>query len=266
MGTGGNAGGAAAGGAAPGGVAGGGAAAGGSASGSHPNEPGAPGGAGPGGTIGGAAGGTGGFGGTTSGTGGTGGGALGGLIGGGAPNSPDAGSAGDAGPASEAGIAAPLDGGVADGAQPDAAVEAGSPADAGLCSTGSLARVDGGCQGSYCNLTLSALADSTQPGSCIDEPTLRLACDAQLARKAAQCAQDNALSLALGTAVRSCLRRDPQLSFVSNGCLDCYTSELTCTLSNCLALCVIGLDEQCTSCRRTSCGAEFTRCSGLPGL
>lgn len=223
-----------------------------------------PGAVGGGGTTGAVPGGTGALGGLLGGTTGGGGylagGSPGGAVDAGAPPLVDAGSA-DSGAEVEAGIddadAGPSDGGV----------EAGPAADAGLCPTESPARVDGGCQGSYCNLTVDGLAALALPaGACSGEATLQLVCDAQLAHKTAQCAQENVLSLSLDSAVRSCLRRDPQLAQVAGACVDCYVAELICTLSNCLATCVAGFDVACTSCRREHCGQEFTRCSGLPSL
>jgi hypothetical protein len=213
--------------------------------------------AGTGGLLGGLFGGTGG----TGGGGAPGGGTAGGGIAGGGPL--DAGAApGDAGANVDAGMGP----GGSDAGPSDGAVESGPASDAGLCPTEARARVDGGCQGSYCSLTLSGLGGLALPGACSAEATLRLICDAQLARKTAQCAQDNALSLALGSSVRSCLRRDPQLAPVESGCVDCYVTELMCTLSNCLATCVAGFDLECTSCRRQACGPAFTSCSGLPAL
>jgi hypothetical protein len=229
--------------------------------GGSPGSGGTTGGAPGGGALGGVAGGTGGTGGLLGGIGGTVGGGSSGGIAGGAPS--DAGApASDAGGAADAGAGlGGLDAGPSDGA-----VEAGPVPDAGLCPTEARARVDGGCQGSYCNVTLSALNGLALPGACSAEATLRLICDAQLARKTAQCAQDNALSLALGSSVRSCLKRDPQLAPIESGCVDCYVTELMCTLSNCLATCVAGFDLECASCRRQACGAAFTSCSGLPAL
>lgn len=244
------------------GAIGGGAAAGGTTGGGSA----APGGGGLSGLAGGTGGATGGLlGGLFGGTGGTAGGIGGGTTGGGgiAGGSPlDAGAtAGDAGGDVDAGAGPGPDAGPSDGA-----IEAGPISDAGLCPSEARARVDGGCQGSYCSLTLDALGGLALPGACSAEATLRLICDAQLAQKTAQCAQDNALSLALGSSVRSCLRRDPQLAPVESGCVDCYVTELMCTLSNCLATCVAGFDLECTSCRRQACGAAFTTCSGLPAL
>jgi hypothetical protein len=211
-----------------------------------------------GGLIGGLFGGTGG---TSGGGGAIGGGTTGGGIGGGGPL--DAGAApADAGGNADAGIGP----GGPDAGPSDGGVESGPASDAGLCPTEARARVDGGCQGSYCSLTLGGLGGLVLPGACSAEATLRLICDAQLARKTAQCAQDNALSLALGSSVRSCLRRDPQLAPVESGCVDCYVTELMCTLSNCLATCVAGFELECTSCRRQACGPAFTSCSGLPAL
>jgi hypothetical protein len=228
----------------------------------------------PGGSTGGAAGGGTTGGGTTGGgiTGGgiTGGGTPGGGTPGGFLGGGDAGAASDAGASqSDAGIdaGAPEDSGPGEVDAGDGSVESGSPAaDAGLCSTDAFARVDGGCQGSYCGMTLAVLGEEAGSGACSGATALRLACDGQLAGKTARCAQDHALSLALGSSVRGCLARDPLLASVEGGCLDCYVSELLCTLSNCLATCVAGFETACTSCRRESCGAEFRRCSGLPAL
>ena len=160
-----------------------------------------------------------------------------------------------------------MDGGALD-AGPDAASpsDGGGIPDAGLCPTDSLARVDGGCRGSYCSMTFDGLGDASGPGACSGDSALRLACDGELARKTAQCAQEHALSLALGSVVRSCLKRDAQLRDVEGECVDCYVSELLCTLTSCLATCVADVESACTSCRREHCGAEFRRCSGLPAL
>jgi hypothetical protein len=205
----------------------------------------------------------------------TGGASIGGTAGGGPVGAADAGVALDAGApidAGNAGDSAAADGEVGQEAGPDpvdaapndGGIEAGG-ADGGECQPDSRARV-GGCQGSYCAITRDGLDHLVSSGVCSAPAALALVCEGEIAHKTAQCAQDNALSLALGASVRSCLRRDLQLMPVDGGCLDCYVEELLCTLSSCLATCVAGFETACTSCRRANCGAKFTRCSGLPAL
>ena len=196
----------------------------------------------------------------------------GGVVGGGFIGGPDAGVT--PGAIEDAGKD-PVDaGGGSDGGVSDSGVSDSGPNDAGdaglgdgsACQADSSPRVDGGCRGSYCAVARDALGSMASAGACSAAATLSLVCDGQITRKTAQCAQDYALSLSLGNAVRSCLRRDPQLAPVESNCLDCYTEEVLCTLSNCLATCVAGFETACADCRRERCGAKFTRCSGLPGI
>jgi hypothetical protein len=205
-------------------------------------------------------------------------GGLGGLVGGGTAGGGFIGG-GDAGSAADAGVGVPtspddagLDGGVFDGGV-DAGGDAGDAGDAALpgdagdaggCFSDGAPRSDGGCTGNYCATSASALDQSVTQGACRASDTLRLVCQGQIARSTVQCAQDNALSLYVGSSVRSCLRHEAQLSAVASDCLDCYVQELLCTLSSCLATCVAGFEPDCSDCRRTNCGAQFTSCSGLP--
>jgi hypothetical protein len=114
-----------------------------------------------------------------------------------------------------------------------------------------------------CSTTLTALTASTSSGACSDEASLSLACDGQITRSAALCAQDSATSLWSDDAVRSCLRSEPSLEAVPDACLDCYADELRCTLSHCLVSCVTAVGDECSACRAQQCGAAFSLCSGI---
>jgi hypothetical protein len=239
--------------------------------------------AGAGGTASGAPGGMGSPGGTgvntppatsDSGTVGIPGTAGGGLMGG-ASGSPDASAPSlDAGaPSADAGLptAEPGDAGVP---LPDAAVDAGDSAvPDGGCNlapdAGSIGLSDGGvstlCTGFGCGVTLDSLNASTRPGgACAATEALAQACSGELSRAAIQCTQENALSLSVGRAVTSCMRRLPKLSRVPGDCLECYADETLCTLTRCFVACIDGSDPACDTCRRQSCREPFVKCSGLP--
>lgn len=133
----------------------------------------------------------------------------------------------------------------------------------GGCLSTSDQRDAGGCYGQLCNTSLSQLRNSTNSGACNDPDALALACDGQISRAAAECAQSNTSSLWFDNAVRSCLRSSPTLRNVPRACLDCYSEELLCTLSRCLVACVSDLHEECRSCRNQHCAASFQACSGI---
>jgi hypothetical protein len=63
--------------------------------------------------------------------------------------------------------------------------------------------------------------------------------------------------------VQSCLREHMAVRLAAPACLDCYSAELICTLSECLSPCLNEVEESCRSCRRAHCGAAFATCSGL---
>lgn len=206
----------------------------------------------------------------------------GGGIGGSGPPS----SAGDGGsifvPELDAGAPFPADAGPGEvgdaGADADSgADDAGADADSGAddagdgdppdgqapCTASSTARSADGCSGQLCDTTLAALTGSVSQGACSQPAALALACDGQLARSAALCAQASTSSLWFDNAVRGCLRSDRALGDVSSDCRDCYADELLCTLSHCLVACVAELAQECTACRALHCGSAFSACSGV---
>jgi hypothetical protein len=123
----------------------------------------------------------------------------------------------------------------------------------------------GACYGVYCAIDEERMQQSAQPsGACSSDEELSLACDGEITRVVAECAQDDALMLGLGNTVARCARRAPSLSRVGSDCMDCYVDEMLCAARNCLASCLAGESADCTSCRLTRCGGAFRSCSGLP--
>jgi hypothetical protein len=172
------------------------------------------------------------------------------MLDGGSPVTPGEGlNAGDAG----------FDGG-------DGAV-APIPFDGGLahCTIDSDGRDAGACFGVYCDVAQGVFSKlASDRGACLGADDLALACDGELARVVAQCAQDDVLMLSFGRGVALCAARAPTLANASESCIGCYVDEMLCALQNCLAPCLSGSSEDCTSCRRERCGADFSGCSGLP--
>ncbi|MDB4988350.1 MAG: hypothetical protein JWN04_3528 [Myxococcaceae bacterium] len=166
------------------------------------------------------------------------------------------------------------DGGARDGGVGDAAVDSGVPLDrdAGLrdgglqaCSIDSPAKTAGSCYGVYCATTPEQLQHNLSvAGQCRDAAELALACDGELTRVVSSCAQDDVLMLGLGGTVAECARAEPSLQEASDGCIDCYVSELLCAVQSCLTPCLAGLSPSCTECRSMHCGKAFQTCTGLP--
>lgn len=197
-------------------------------------------------------------------------GSLGGVTGGSNPS-----TGADAGAPLQDASAPTLDGGgspqTPDADVPDAIVPDGAVPDAG-CSlapdAGPIGLGDGGfttsCPAFGCGVTLDSLSASSRPGgACVGSEALAAACSGELSRAAVECTQENALSLGVGRAVTSCMRRLPKLARVPGDCVQCYADETLCTLSRCFVACIDGRDPACDMCRRQSCGESFEKCSGL---
>jgi hypothetical protein len=164
------------------------------------------------------------------------------------------------------------------GEESENAADAGDAGDAGVdarvgsfdgglegCTIDSDGRDAGACFGVYCDVaqsTFSALA--SDQGACLSQSELALACDGELARVVASCAQDDVLMLGFGRTVALCAARAPSLASASEACIGCYVDEMLCALQRCLAPCLSGSSAECTRCRRESCGSDFSSCSGLP--
>jgi hypothetical protein len=155
----------------------------------------------------------------------------------------------------------------------DAGVDAGDgavdliPFDGGLghCTIDSDGRDAGACFGVYCDVAQGMLSKLVSDrGACLGADDLTLACDGELARVVANCAQEDVLMLSFGRTVALCAARAPTLANASEGCIGCYVDEVLCALQNCLAPCLSGSSDECTSCRRENCVADFSACSGLP--
>lgn len=148
---------------------------------------------------------------------------------------------------------------------PDAGLPDARDAGAPMCRSGSDGRPQGFCYGVYCAITLDELtAGSASSGACSATADLELACDGQIGRVVAKCAEENALSPTLETAIAECVNDDAKLAAASDPCLACYVDETLCVLQNCLAPCISGKPERCESCRAAKCSAAFETCSGLP--
>jgi len=149
----------------------------------------------------------------------------------------------------------------------DSSSDGGAPPDADvpMCSSGSDGRPAGFCYGLYCATTLDELTDDAAPSAaCGATAELELACDGQISRVIAKCAEQSALSPALESAIAECANDDATLTAASDTCLACYVDETLCVLQNCLAPCISGKPERCESCRSEKCSAAFETCSGLP--
>jgi hypothetical protein len=169
----------------------------------------------------------------------------------------------DAGrPSLDAGTTAPPSAGSdGDGGVPDAEIGAGGP----QCTPSSDGRSAGACFGSYCRMTPDALVSGVEAeAACSGAEELSLACDGELSRVVAQCAQREALSIGMGRAIMSCARRASTLARAAEPCLDCYVDEIVCSIRSCLAACLDGSSLACAECRASKCGAAFVACSGLP--
>lgn len=162
----------------------------------------------------------------------------------------------------------PLSGG--DGASDagDAGVDARvNSFDGGLegCTIDSDGRDAGACFGVYCDVPESTFRTLvSDQGACLSADDLALACDGELSRVVASCAQDDVLMLGFGRTVALCAGRAPSLASASEACIGCYVDEMLCALQSCLAPCLSGSSAECTSCRRDRCGSDFSSCSGLP--
>jgi hypothetical protein len=155
----------------------------------------------------------------------------------------------------------------------DGGVDAGDGAvdvisfDGGLahCTIDSDGRDAGACFGVYCDVAQGVFSKLVSDrGACLGADDLALACDGELARVVASCAQDDVLMLSFGRTVALCAARAPTLAKASEGCIGCYVDEVLCALQSCLAPCLSGSSDDCTSCRREHCASDFSSCSGLP--
>lgn len=154
------------------------------------------------------------------------------------------------------------DAGVSDGGVNDAEIDTPEGPD---CTMTSDARSADSCYGSYCRTPLDDFMSMPETGgACASADELELACDGEIARVVAECAQQEALSLGLGRSVASCARRVESLASVGRGCLDCYVDEIVCAVRNCLVSCLDGSSSLCSECRSEQCGDAFLSCSGLP--
>ncbi len=159
-----------------------------------------------------------------------------------------------------------LDGGK--GAAGDAAGDGDVPSfDGGPtgCTIDSDGRDAGACFGVYCDVSQAMFSKLvSDQGACLGAGDLALACDGELARVIAKCAQDDVLMLGFGRTVALCAARAPSLASASEGCIGCYVDETLCALQSCLAACLSGSADDCTQCRRENCRSGFSDCSGLP--
>lgn len=133
------------------------------------------------------------------------------------------------------------------------------------CTVDSDGRDAGACFGVYCDVAQSVFRSvASDQGACLGAQDLALACDGELARVVAKCAQEDVLMLGFGRNVALCAARAPTLQTASEGCIACYVDEILCALQECLAPCFSGSSADCTTCRRDHCGAAFSSCAGLP--
>jgi hypothetical protein len=135
----------------------------------------------------------------------------------------------------------------------------------GMCTAESDRRGFGACFGVYCAMTPGELAaDAQSAAACSSDLELMLACDGEISRVVAQCAEDNVLTLGAGRTVTRCAERADALSEVGPACLDCYVEEVLCAATQCLTACLSSDARSCSDCRLLRCGEDFRACSGLP--
>jgi len=153
------------------------------------------------------------------------------------------------------------DGGATDATFGDASIE---PLPGPTCTMTSDARAAGGCYGSYCDVAQSSFMSAEPSGACRSDEERSLACDGEISRVVAECAQRDALAIGLGRSVAACAERTTSLESVGDACLDCYVDEIVCSLRSCLVACLDGSSAACSECRASRCGPAFLDCSGLP--
>lgn len=162
--------------------------------------------------------------------------------------------------------AEPSDGEAGDGGAGDAQVAPDAqPPEGSTCTMISDGRAAGGCYGRYCGTphdTFISMAEAG--GACASDDERELACDGEIARVVAACAQREVLSLGLARATASCAQRADSLTSVGRACLDCYVDEIVCSMRECLVSCLDGSSATCSECRADRCGEAFLDCSGLP--
>lgn len=154
--------------------------------------------------------------------------------------------------------------------------DAGAPADesdagesdasmGAQCTPESDRREYGGCFGMLCNMSRDALSSEAEPSrACTGDQELALACDGEIARVVASCAEREVTAIGMGRAILSCARRAPTLGDADASCVSCYVEEVVCSMRNCLVACLDGSSTACAECRMASCGERFATCSGLP--
>ncbi len=174
----------------------------------------------------------------------------------------DAGAKGSGSTSAMDAASAPASGGSApsagDAGVPDAGPQDGSGGPYRSCSTVGRVLDAGLCDGGAC-MSMAM----TPAGACLDGPDLALACDGEIGRVVADCAESEILRLGMGRTVASCARREPALSAASTACIDCYVDEVLCAAAQCFVPCLAGLSEECRSCRLANCGEALQTCSGL---
>ncbi len=125
----------------------------------------------------------------------------------------------------------------------------------GLCGDDSI------CIGGVCKLT-DDLAPAPEAGACKNDADLAILSTGTVSGTTEQCAKDNVGAIISNdpAPIRQCIK---DATGLSEGCLDCFTPLMFCTIEKCALQCIGGKTPECTTCLEGACYPAFTDCAGV---
>ncbi len=125
----------------------------------------------------------------------------------------------------------------------------------GLCGDDSI------CIGGTCKAN-DDLAPAPDTGGCKNDPDLAILAAGTVSATTEECAKSNIGAIIANdpAPIRQCIK---DATGLSEGCLDCFTPLMFCTISNCALQCMGGKTPECTTCLEGSCYPDFVECSGV---